>query len=195
MYSATSKISIGMQSYKCMIHFTTKSPHEQNEALNIWNQNLEKIPMCHNILFSSRPQNHLPSLIVVWQWQCFQSGKQEVLCGATSKHLSHPHWILLHESTRVTEWIPLNYLTGDVWRSGKKREKKTQTKTSQALLNCVRQIHVLLSVFSLSSCLSLLSEFKAGSDWADHLSACSQRAFQSRARKTGNKCPSFHWKI
>lgn len=55
--------------------------------------------------------------------RCFQSRKQEVnyeLCGETSKHLSHPHWILPHG---VTEWIPLNYLTGDVWRSGKKRKK------------------------------------------------------------------------
>lgn len=40
-----------------MIHFTTNSLHEQNEALSIWNQELEKIPTGHNVLFSSGPEN------------------------------------------------------------------------------------------------------------------------------------------
>lgn len=56
----------------------------------------------------------------------------------------------------------LTEMTGDVCRFW--REKK-------------RQIHVLLFHF-LSFHLSLL-KFKAGADWADHLSACSGRAFQS----------------
>lgn len=48
-----------------MIHFTTNLAHKQNEALNIWNQELEEISTGHNILFSSGPENRLPSLIVV----------------------------------------------------------------------------------------------------------------------------------
>lgn len=40
-----------------MIHFTTNSLHEQNEALNIWNQELEDLSTGHNILFISEPKN------------------------------------------------------------------------------------------------------------------------------------------
>lgn len=40
-----------------MIHFTTNSLHEQNEALIIWNQELEDLSTGHNILFSSGPKN------------------------------------------------------------------------------------------------------------------------------------------
>lgn len=47
-----------------------------------------KIPL------NSGPEISLPSPIAIQWLQCFQPGKQEVkheLCGATSKHLSHPY--------------------------------------------------------------------------------------------------------
>lgn len=77
-----------------MIHFKTNSLYEYNEALNTSNQEIEEFSMGPKIPLNSGPEISLPSPIAIQWLQCFQPGKQEVkheLCGATSKHLSHPY--------------------------------------------------------------------------------------------------------
>lgn len=108
-----------------------------------------------------------------------QSGKQEVnyeLCGETSKHLSHPHWILPHG---VTEWIPLNCLTGYVGSPGKKRKKhhKHFSSVQDRYMFCC-PVFLLLPVTSLRA-LSW--------GWLSRSLVCSGRAFQSTDVKKKKK--------
>lgn len=58
------------------------------------------------------------------------------------------------ESTTATEWIPLNYLTGDVWRSGEKKKGGggVKTTTSTSLLCKTETCSIVLFSLLSSTC-------------------------------------------